>query len=139
MIESSIRADTDDVVDGGSDIYRHGDCSSGDGVGRLDCGTLRSNDAGRSGDVGYAKGDGASGSCGTGGQAKGCVGTSEGWCSSAGREDRGKANFGIGVNMAREVRGPISIVADGACGVLRELDAFGYLLSEGEAAGEAKD
>src|SRR5882724_8424061 len=60
MVKSSIRTDTDDIVDGGGYINRHGDCSSRDGVGRLDCGTLRSDDAGRSGGVGYAEGDGAS-------------------------------------------------------------------------------
>jgi len=35
--------------------------------------------------------------------------------------------------MAREVRGSIGVVANGTSAILGELDAFGYLLSEGEA------
>jgi len=133
MVKSSIRTDTDDIVDGGGYINRHGDCSSRDGVGRLDCGTLRSDDAGRSGDVGYTEGDGAGGGCGAGGQAKGCVRASEGWSGSASGEDWRSTDSDVRVDMSGEVRGSVGVVANRASAILGELDTFGYLLGEGKA------
>jgi len=105
----------------------------------LDCGALRSDDAGWGGDVSYAEGDGTGGGCGAGSQAKGCVRAGGGWCGSARGEDRGKTNSGVRVDVAGEVRGSIGVVANGAGGILGELDAFGDVLGEGESTGEAQD